>query len=129
MRTPRIYFKKYFHIYFTAELTIVIMLYITSIVFIYLVTECLYLLPPFSHSLFLSHLPISGKHRSFIWVCFRLHISYIICLWLILLNMMPSQSTHVVANGRILSRGWEIFLWGWEHEGVYLWKVLNILKS
>ena len=47
MRTRRIYFLNSFHIYHTAVLTVVIKLYVTSLVLIYLITGSLYLLITF----------------------------------------------------------------------------------
>ena len=47
MRTLRIYSLNNFHVYFIALLTIVIILYITYLVLIYLITGSLYLLTTF----------------------------------------------------------------------------------
>ena len=60
MRTLRVYSLNSFQLYHAAVLTLLIMLYITSLVFIYLITGSLYLLItfiqfPFLHK-FLSYL-------------------------------------------------------------------------
>lgn len=47
MRTLRVYSLNNFQLYHTAVLTLLIMLYITSLVFIYLITGSLYLLTTF----------------------------------------------------------------------------------
>ena len=52
MRNFRIYSFSNFQIYYTAVLTVVIMLFLTSPVIIYLITERLYLLTTFIHSHF-----------------------------------------------------------------------------
>ena len=70
MRALRI-FSNSFHIQNTTVLIVFIMLYVTSLVFIYLVTGSLqYLLTAFIQFL-LSRSPISGSHKSdlFFYVC------------------------------------------------------------
>ena len=76
MRTLRIYSLYNFPMYHTAVLAIVIMLYITSLVLIYLITESLYLLTTFLQFP-LPSFPAIGNHKSdlfFYKFCFRFHI-------------------------------------------------------
>ena len=63
MRTLRLYSLNSISIYHIAVLAIVIMLYITSLTFIYLMTRSLYLLTTFPLSLPLFD-PSPGNHKS-----------------------------------------------------------------
>ena len=63
MRTLRIYSLTNFSIYHTAVLTIVVMLYIPSLVLIYLTTRSVHSLITFLQFLLLTP-PASGNHKS-----------------------------------------------------------------
>ena len=110
-----------FPIYHVEVLTTVIMLYITSLVFIYLITRSLYLLITFLQFPLPQPLPLVttnlinfsinllGGVGVFCFGVFYIpHISELIqylsfSVWLISLSTVPSRSTHVVENGRICS--------------------------
>ena len=63
MRTLRIYYLNNFHIQCTAVFSIFIMLYITSLILIYLITGSLYLLTVFIQ-VPIPPPPASGRHQS-----------------------------------------------------------------
>ena len=117
MRTFRIYSQR-LPLQHTAVLVILIMLHLTSLVFIYLIAGSLYLLTTF-FQIPLPQPSTSGNHRSDLFFCefgfFNLitHISEIIqylsfSVWLISLTIISSLSICVVANGNI---SFHSFLW------------------
>lgn len=98
--------------------------WIPSIYFISPITGSLYLLATFTH---FSN-PYTQLWQPLICLlclsvqCFYIsHVTVIVqclsfCLWFILLNMMPSRSTHVVTNVRI-----SFFFYGWMiFHGIYV---------
>ena len=110
----RVYFVNNFPIYPTAVLAIVIMLYITSLVFIYLITERLYLLTTFLLFLVPHPLPlvITSPISFSMNFLFKIpHVSEIIqylffSVWLISFSIMSSKYIHVVKKVRFPCFSW-----------------------
>ena len=121
MRTLRFYSLNNFPTYHRAILAIVIMLYITSLVLTYLITESLYLLitllqfllfPPFAYSNHKSDL-FFYEFGGFGFLIFldstcKWDLIVFVFLWLISLSIMLSWSIHVVENDRV-----SLFFYSW----------------
>ena len=145
MRTFKIHSLSNFQTWNAILLTIVPMLYIKSPRHTYFLTECLYLLTPFTH---LANLPTffpSGTYyinllsafMSFVlFVCFldftsKWNHEAFVFLWSISLRIIPSRPTCVGTNGKISFSLWlnNIPLYVYTNSSIHLFIIYSSING
>ena len=115
LRSFRVYSLTNFHMYCRAVLTVAIALYITSLVFLYLVTGSWYLWTTFLQSLLPTPPASSTQIWSLflcIWLVFSVFLLFsdstykwgytvFVFIWLISLIVILLKSIHFVSNGKV----------------------------